>query len=225
MAEAVVVGGLTPFTTIDFPGRLAAVVFCQGCPWRCAYCHNVHLLPSQPPAGAAARSWADVLAWLATRRGLLDGFVFSGGEPLRQRGLAQAIADVRRLGFAIGVHTAGIYPARLAALLPDIDWVGFDVKAPFADYARITGADAGDAARQSLKAVLASGKAYEIRCTVDVDLLDGDALQRMAGELAALGARRLVMQSCRRAGQPRRLPEQLLAAARVHLSAVEQRDA
>lgn len=40
------VGGITPFTTIDFPGRLAAVIFCQGCPWRCQYCHNRHLLPA-----------------------------------------------------------------------------------------------------------------------------------------------------------------------------------
>ena len=58
------VGGLVPFTTIDFPGRLAAVVFCQGCPWRCTYCHNPHLLP--PHDGN--RSWPDVHAWLATRR-------------------------------------------------------------------------------------------------------------------------------------------------------------
>lgn len=106
-----VVGGLTPFTTIDFPGRLAAVIFCQGCPWRCGYCHNAHL----HACGSGERSWPDVRGWLTSRRGLLDGVVFSGGEPLLQRGLAPALGEVRSLGFATGLHTAGIYPERLAA--------------------------------------------------------------------------------------------------------------
>src|SRR5574343_2028982 len=126
------VGGLTPFTTIDFPGRLAAVVFCQGCPWRCGYCHNPHL--HSPRDGE--RPWGEVLGWLETRRGLLDGVVFSGGEPLLQRGLA--------------------------AVLPALDWVGFDVKGPFEDYRRITGAGAGgEAARDSLARLLAAGVDHE----------------------------------------------------------------
>lgn len=67
------VGELTRLTTIDFPGRLAAVVFCQGCPYRCVYCHNPHLWER----GAETRTtWEDVLAFLSRRRGLLDGIVF-----------------------------------------------------------------------------------------------------------------------------------------------------
>ena len=71
--------------------------------------------------------------------GLLDAVVFSGGEPTLQAGLLDAMLEVRELGFKIGLHTAGMYPQRLAAILPLMDWVGMDVKAPFADYARITG--------------------------------------------------------------------------------------
>lgn len=190
--RALAVGGLVPFTTIDFPGRLAAVVFCQGCPWRCAYCHNPHLLPR----GAGTRPWAEVLDWLATRLGLLDGVVFSGGEPLLQRGLPAALAEVRALGFATALHTAGIYPERLAAALPLLDWVGFDVKAPFAGYAPITGCDGGPAARAALELLLASGVAHEIRCTVPPQL-DAAALDRMDAELAGLGVAHLARQTCR----------------------------
>jgi pyruvate formate lyase activating enzyme len=214
------VGGLVPFTTIDFPGRLAAVVFCQGCPWRCGYCHNPHL---HSPQGGE-RSWSELLGWLETRRGLLDGVVFSGGEPLLQRGLGSALQAVRALGFASALHTAGIYPDRLAATLPLLDWVGFDVKGPFEDYRRITGAG-GQAARESLARLLAAGVDHEVRCTVDTDLLDADALARLAGQLSAAGVSRLVLQACRRAGQPASVREPLLAAAAQNLARVEIRAA
>ena len=70
------VGGLTRLSASDYPGKLAAVVFCQGCAWRCGYCHNPEL---QPARGAYEIPWADVLAFLEKRRGLLDAVVFSGG--------------------------------------------------------------------------------------------------------------------------------------------------
>lgn len=217
--ETLVVGGLTPFTTIDFPGRLAAVVFCQGCPWRCGYCHNPHL---HSPQGRE-RPWNDVLDWLETRRGLLDGVVFSGGEPLLQRGLAAALGEVRAGGFATALHTAGIYPERLAAVLPMLDWVGFDVKGPFEDYRRITGAGSGETALAALDVLLDAGMDHEIRCTVDTGLLDADAIARLARQLAARGISRLVLQSCRSVGQPARLPDTLLDAAAAYLPQVKSR--
>ena len=198
--ETLVVGGLTPFTTIDFPDRLAAVIFCQGCPWRCAYCHNQHLLPSRHQP---TRPWHEVASWLASRRGLLDGVVFSGGEPLLQRGLVDAVGEVRALGFAVALHTAGSYPQRLKALLPQLEWVGFDVKAPFDGYLPITGSDGGEHARQSLSILLASGTAHEVRCTVDERALDDDSLCRMATQLASMGVDRLLLQTRRDAtGKP-----------------------
>lgn len=217
-----VVGGLTPFTTIDFPGRLAAVVFCQGCPWRCSYCHNPHLLS---PRGTAPQPWQSVTAWLKTRRGLLDGVVFSGGEPLLQRGLGEAVAEVRDMGFAVALHTAGPYPERLQSLLPVLDWVGFDVKAPFGDYRRITGADDGAAARRSLAILLTSGVAHEVRCTLPAAQLGADDVACLARQLAALGVSRLVLQSCRAADRPgaAALDSALVKAAAAVLPQVELR--
>ena len=63
------VGGLTPFTSVDYPGQVAAVIFVQGCPWRCSYCHNPQL---QARAQPGALDWAQVLAWLQRRTGLLE---------------------------------------------------------------------------------------------------------------------------------------------------------
>src|SRR5579883_974260 len=92
--QALAVGGVTPFTSLDFPGRLAAVVHLQFCPLACSYCHAPELRPSRP----GTLAWPEVLAWLKTRRGLLDGVVFSGGEPTAQPGLVAALSATRALG-------------------------------------------------------------------------------------------------------------------------------
>lgn len=188
------VGGITPFTTIDFPGRLAAVIFCQGCPWRCQYCHNRHLLP----AGENGKyPWEEVLRWLGTRRGLLEGVVFSGGEPLLQRQLPEAVEQLHRDGFEVALHTSGVYPERLRKILPSVEWVGLDIKAPFDEYDVITGGGNGERVRHSLGFVLASGKAHELRCTLDPDFFNIERAEKMARQLVEMGADHLVLQSCR----------------------------
>jgi pyruvate formate lyase activating enzyme len=195
---ALTLGGLTPFSTVDYPGRLAAVLFTQGCPLRCRYCHNPDL---QHRAPIPSVDWATTIAWLSRRRGLLDAVVFSGGEPTVQRGLSDAVAEVRDMGFAIGLHTAGTHPQRLAEVLPMLDWVGMDVKAPFDRYAAVTGsAGSGARTRRAMEAVLASGVSHEFRTTVHSALLGAEDLLAMAEELHALGVRRWVLQSFRTTG-------------------------
>jgi len=163
------VAGLVKMSTTDWPGKLAAVVFLQGCPWRCVYCHNEAILDPKAPG---IMPWSDVMKFLQKRRGLLDGVVFSGGEPLIDAALPDAIREVRALGFAIGLHTGGAWPKRLAALLgstpqiepvgirganplrhsaqgalapqsqnPEslVDWVGLDIKQLKAKYSSVTG--------------------------------------------------------------------------------------
>jgi pyruvate formate lyase activating enzyme len=183
--EDMAVGGFSPLSTCDWPGELVATVFCQGCPLACRYCHNTDLIPPGPGVGPG---WPEILSTLERRRGLLDGVVFSGGEPTLQKALPEAVAAVRALGFRIGLHTAGPYPERLARLLPDLDWVGFDVKAPFADYERVTGVPgSGGRARESLVALAGSGVAFEVRTTVHALLLDEADLHRLDADLAELG--------------------------------------
>jgi len=174
------VGGLVHFTTIDYPGHLAAAVFCQGCPWRCRYCHNRELLDATAPG---AIPWDEVLAFLGRRRGVLDAVVFSGGEPTMQPGLIHAVRKVGSLGVRIGLHTGGAFPEAIEELLPHLDWVGMDIKTTFPDYERITGVPgSGEAAERSAALVRASGVNHRFRTTVDPDL-PGDeqvaALRRM----------------------------------------------
>jgi len=188
------VAGLVPFSATDFPDKLAAVVFLQGCPWRCGYCHNPELIPHR---GNDIVPWTQVTDFLNSRRGLLDGVVFSGGEPTLQPGLGNALRQVRLLGFKTGLHTAGIYPGRLSALLPWLDWVGMDIKTTRSHYPVITGNRAsGNRAWCSAEIILGSGVASEFRTTVHPDLHDADRLAELASELAALGVRHYVIQKC-----------------------------
>jgi anaerobic ribonucleoside-triphosphate reductase activating protein len=201
------VGGLTPFTTVDYPGQLAAVVFVQGCPWRCGYCHNPHLQRRPAAAELAAAGipgWAGLRPWLQRRAGLIDAVVFSGGEPTADPALPQAMAEVRALGLRVGLHTAGMLPQRLQAVLALADWVGLDIKAPLADAAlhdRITGVP-GSAVpvRRSLAALQASGVDFECRTTAHPALLDDAALRALADELAGAGVGRWALQICRSVG-------------------------
>ena len=192
------IGGITPLTSTDFPGCLSAVLFCQGCPWRCGYCHNPHLIPRH---GENPLEWTAVVSFLRRRQGLLDAVVFSGGEPTLQDGLKQAIAEVRALGFKIGLHTGGTYPSRLGELLPLLSWVGMDIKAPFTDYGKVTGTPASGAkARESALLLLASGVPYEFRTTVHPLYHTPDSLLQLAEELQQLGAKRYLLQEFRAQG-------------------------
>ena len=193
---SVPVGGMTPLSTVDWPDRLAAVLFLRGCPWRCAYCHN----PDLQRRVGATHDWEGILGFLASRRGLLDGVVFSGGEPLLHPGLADALREARSLGFATALHTGGDRPEHLAALLGEglVDWVGFDVKAPRADYDTLTGSPgSGDRAFRSLRTLVSSGVPYELRTTVWPRLHTLTTLLTLAREVAICGAGNLVLQQMR----------------------------
>jgi len=126
--EVIPVAGIVPLTTVDFPGSLALVVFTPGCPWGCGYCHNREFRRIGRPSSPG---WQVVCELLDKRRGFLEAVVFSGGEPTLHPGLETALQMVRGMGFQTGLHTAGIFPERLTQLLPWLDWVGLDVKAPF----------------------------------------------------------------------------------------------
>jgi len=193
-AEALAIGGFEPFSTQDWPGRLAAVVFVQGCPWRCSYCHNPGLQASRRGGWA----WSDLRPRWRARTGLLDGMVFSGGEPTLDPALPAALDEVRAAGLATGLHTAGVSAARLRALLPRLDWVALDIKAAPGRLAALTGAP-GSAreSTQALQLLLAAGIDHELRTTWHERWLPAQALLDLADWLAAQGIRRWVVQAGR----------------------------
>ncbi|MET0029397.1 MAG: anaerobic ribonucleoside-triphosphate reductase activating protein [Candidatus Thiodiazotropha sp.] len=189
------VGGLQPLTTLDYPDRLAAVVFCQGCPLRCRYCHNGDLLPR---SALQRIPWSEVLEFLDSRRDLLDAVVFSGGEPTQQQALPGAIAEVRAMGYEIGLHTSGVYPGRLEKLLPLLDWVGLDLKALPEDYPLLTGMpESGTLAWRSAHLLEASGVPCQLRTTYHPSLMTDAQRVALQHRLDDFHNAQHVWQTCR----------------------------
>lgn len=192
------IGGVTRFSTSDYPNHLAAVIFLQGCPWRCHYCHNPHF---QTRTTRCSFDWFKLMAWLQTRIGLLDAVVFSGGEPCADPALPMAVDTVKSMGFKVGLHSGGGYPKRLQKILASLDWIGFDIKAPFESYETVTGiSDSGKPAEISAKSVLDQGVSYEFRTTLHPSLLPEEALWAMASRLQQLGVQHYVWQMFRSTG-------------------------
>jgi pyruvate formate lyase activating enzyme len=212
-ADALQIAGLTALSTCDWPDHLVATVFLQGCPWRCGYCHNQAIIDPRAPGVIA---WSAVRELLRRRRGLLDGVVLSGGEPTRQSGLVAAAREVRDAGFGVGLHTGGAYPRALAAVLPYVDWVGLDIKAPARLYRAITRVGgpgtSAEAAFASLRLVLDSGVDVQVRTTVDPTVLSGEDVAELSEVLAGLGVRDHVLQEVRAEGTS---PEYQAELARV----------
>lgn len=194
-AEALRIGGFVPLSSVDYPDMLAAVVFCQGCPWSCRYCHNHHLIPAK---GEQEIPWAQIREFLSRRRDLLDAVVFSGGEPSFQKALEPALRETRALGFKTALHTGGAYPELLEKLLPLIDWVGFDVKALVADYPALTGVPrSGVRNWQSLMRLIQSGVPFEARTTWHTELMTTSQLRVLATQLAVAGVENYSVQVVR----------------------------
>jgi pyruvate formate lyase activating enzyme len=148
------------------------------------------------PSATPVIAWSQIRELLERRRGLLDAVVFSGGEPTLQSGLPAAMTEVRGLGFKVGLHTAGPAPKRLARLLPLLDWVALDIKAPPEGYPAITGIPrSGEPAWESLSLIQASGVPLEVRTTIMPHWTAID-LATLAALLAQKGVRRYAVQAC-----------------------------
>ena len=168
-------------------------MFVAGCPWRCGYCHNPHL---QQREGIV--DWAAIAHYLERRRGLLDGVVFSGGEPTSEPALAAMVTQVREQGFSIGLHTGGMYPARLRALLPQLHWVGLDIKCDAQGHDALTGRrHSFPPVMESLDALLAIDTPFECRTTWHPDWLPEPRLFALAQQLAARGVTQFALQPAR----------------------------
>jgi pyruvate formate lyase activating enzyme len=173
------IGGLNSFSLSDFPGHVAAVVFTQGCNFRCPYCHNGSLIPMVPLTGALILL-EEVFRFLDMRQGQLNGVVVSGGEPTLQPDIFLFFHRVRSMGYKIKLDTNGSRPEVVAELLLEglVDFIAMDIKAPFALYDRLTGVCAPkERLEESIALIAQSGIDHEFRTTVVEPLLSEDDLQ------------------------------------------------
>ena len=174
--------GLQKLSMVDYPGKLAATVFTGGCNLRCPFCHNALLVTRLGESPALAED--GILDFLEKRRGLLDGVVLSGGEPLMQPGAADFLARVRDMGFAVKLDTNGFYPGVLKEILERhlVDYVAMDIKNRPEKYGVTCGVADLDPtpAEESLKLLRDSGADFELRITLVREF-------HTAEDLAAMG--------------------------------------
>ncbi len=190
-----VIGGFQPFTLSDFPGRPAAIVFTQGCNFRCPFCHNGALIPMDAPADQLV-AVDSVLSTLAKRIGRLGGLVITGGEPTLQEGLAGFIREVRSMGFSIKLDTNGSRPWILKRLINEglLDFIAMDIKAPPERYSSLSGCPVDfDLIAKSINLIAKSQVEHLFRTTFVNALLNGD-------DIAAI--RRLIPENSRYITQP-----------------------
>lgn len=158
------IAGFQKTSFVDYPGKIAAVVFTPYCTMRCTYCHNRHILGKE----AQLLDEQAVLEYLEKRKDMLDAVVVSGGEPTLQKNLPQFISLLRGMGFLIKLDTNGSNPKVLSQLIADgmLDYIAMDIKAPFEKYSLITQSnDDMEAIRRSVAIIMNSGVLYEFRTT------------------------------------------------------------
>ena len=159
--------GLQKLSMVDYPGKLAATVFTGGCNLRCPFCHNALLVTRLAETPVLPEE--DVLSFLQRRRGLLDGVVLSGGEPLLQPDAIDFLRKVRGMGFAVKLDTNGCFPERLAAILEAglVDYAAMDIKNCREKYPQTVGVPGFDAAavEEGVRVLARSGVDHEFRTT------------------------------------------------------------
>lgn len=166
---------------IDYPGRVAAVLFLPGCNFRCPYCHNPSLV--SPPFPEDLLSTEEAFAFLEARRKVLSGVVLTGGEPTLRDDLPELAQAARKLGYLVKLDTNGSRPERIAAV--GADFIALDLKTSPERYGLVAPdvPDAGDRVLESLRVIRGLKVPYEIRVTCAPGIVDSEVIRRIASVL------------------------------------------
>ncbi len=182
------IGGLQKFSLLDYPGHLSAIIFTQGCNFRCGFCYNPMLVLPKKDGNKKDHSLLSedgLFEFLKKRQGKLDGVVITGGEPTLHENLPEFISKIKNLGFKIKLDTNGTNPEMLSALLEKgiIDYIAMDIKAPIEKYKKITKFTGSLAdIKKSVKIIIGSNLPYEFRTTVVPGLVEKEDIAEM-GEM------------------------------------------
>lgn len=181
------IAGLQKMTLLDFPGKVACTVFLGGCNFRCPFCHNSQLIGDAD----TLMDDGELLRFLESRKGLLDGVCITGGEPTLQKALPDLLAKIKAMGFLVKLDTNGYRPEVLKNLIDSglVDYVAMDVKNDPAGYARTAGVADLQIGRieESLRLLLSGAVDYELRTTLVEPLHDADSILGIREWLESLG--------------------------------------
>jgi len=173
------IGGLLKTSLIDYPGKIAAVIFTQGCNFRCFYCHNPELIAQKD----GVYSEKEILDFLGRRRRKISGVVITGGEPTLQEDLPSFLKKIKEMGFLIKLDTNGSNPRMLEELIEQdlVDYIAMDIKGPFGKYRDIACADVNiNDIKESIRLLMNSNLDYEFRTTIGRGILDMDDIEEIA---------------------------------------------
>jgi len=192
-----VFGGIQKVSLIDYPEKTACTLFTIGCNFNCPFCHNSSLI--DPAGGGQVITTTEVLSFLETRKGLLDGVCISGGEPLLQNELEIFIKDVKDMGFLVKLDTNGNNPGKLKEMIETgkIDYIAMDIKNTPEKYAMTTGIPGYEASpvRESVDILISCSVPYEFRTTVVREFHNVEDLCAIAKWIS--GARKYYLQGFR----------------------------
>lgn len=177
---------ITPFTLLDYPEKIACILWFAGCNMRCSYCYNPDIV-----YGKGHINYSDALTFIHSRKHLLDGVVLSGGECTLHKGILPLIEQIRLMGLLVKVDTNGSNPPILAKLLQKklIDYVALDFKAPENKFYEITKSHLYNGFESTLSLLINADIAFEVRTTVHADLLNLEDLTGMISYLEEKGYR------------------------------------
>ncbi len=187
------IGGLQKFSMIDYPDKIACIIFTQGCNFRCPYCHNPELV--KPEMFGESLNEDEFFDFLKERVGKLDAVSITGGEPTLQYDLIEFIKKIRDLGFLIKLDTNGTNPDMLKEIIDQklVSYLAMDIKAPFSKYEEITKMPVNiEKIKQSVKMIKNSGIDYEFRTTLVKNLLSPEDIIQIGRDIA--GAKQYFLQ-------------------------------
>ena len=164
------IGGIQEFTTLDFPGRLATVVFTAGCNFRCGYCHNPQFVDEDQVKNIRTKNIPEetFFKFLEKRKGKLEGVCISGGEPTIQADLLEFSRKIKQAGFLVKLDTNGTRPAILEKMIAEkvVDFFAMDIKTSLPRYKEIIKAHFSENdIKKSKEIIQNSGLPYEFRTT------------------------------------------------------------
>lgn len=174
-------GGLQKQSLIDYPGKVACVLFLSGCNFDCPYCHNPDL--ARGCATCPANLDGDRLFdFLEQRKGFLDGVVISGGEPTLQGDLEALCRTIKAMGYPVKMDTNGSRPSKIRELIEGglVDYIAMDIKTDPFRYVPLIKRDFDPKAiLASIDIIMASGMPYEFRTTCIPSLVDDRTIERI----------------------------------------------
>jgi len=167
-----IIGGFQKFSLIDYPGKICAIIFTQGCNFRCPYCHNPELV--NPKLFREPIDENDIFRFLEMRKGKLDAVEITGGEPTLQPDLIEFMRKIKAMGFLIKLDTNGTNPEVVEKIIKNklVDYIAMDVKAPLEKYEKVVRAKVDkQKIKEAISLIMNSHIDYEFRTTVTKSIL------------------------------------------------------